>query len=72
VWSPCDQQPAIHYSNQDVQYTATVYVEKLRDHGVLISLADVSAAWRNDYAERLMRIIKGEAADLSADRELRG
>ena len=62
-------QPAIHHSDQGVQYAATAYVETLGDHGVLISMADVGAAWQNGYAERLMRTIKEEAVDLSEYRD---
>lgn len=38
---------------------------RLRDAGVLISMAEVGAAWQNGYAERLMRTIKEEEVDLS-------
>jgi putative transposase len=53
-----DHRPMIHHSDQGVQYAATAYVEMLADHDVLISMAEVGAAWQNGYAERLMRTIK--------------
>jgi transposase InsO family protein len=64
-----DHRPAIHHSDQGVQYAATAYVKVLEDHGVLISMAEVGAAWQNGYAERLMRTIKEEAVDLSEYRD---
>jgi len=64
-----DYRPEIHHSDQGVQYAATAYVEMLGDHDVLISMAEVGAAWQNGYAERLMRTIKEEAVDLSEYRD---
>jgi putative transposase len=57
--------PEIHHSDQGVQYAATAYVDVLVQHEVLVSMADVGAAWQNGYAERLMRTIKEEEVDLS-------
>lgn len=57
--------PEIHHSDQGVQYAATAYVDVLGQHEVLVSMADVGAAWQNGYAERLMRTIKEEEVDLS-------
>jgi len=59
-----DHHPEIHHSDQGVQYAALVYTETLREHGILISMADVGAAWQNGYAERLIRTIKEEAVHL--------
>jgi putative transposase len=57
--------PEIHHSDQGVQYAATAYVDLLSQRKVLVSMADVGAAWQNGYAERLMRTIKEEEVDLS-------
>jgi putative transposase len=57
--------PEIHHSDQGVQYAATAYVDLLNQHDVVVSMADVGAAWQNGYAERLMRTIKEEEVDLS-------
>ena len=57
--------PEIQHSDQGVQYAATAYVELLQQHHVAISMAEVGAAWRNGYAERLMRTIKEEEVDLA-------
>jgi putative transposase len=57
--------PEIHHSDQGVQYAATAYTARLQAAGVLISMAEVGAAWQNGYAERLMRTIKEEEVDLS-------
>lgn len=57
--------PEIHHSDQGVQYAATAYTQVLQDVNVQISMADVSEAWQNGYAERLIRTIKEEEVDLS-------
>jgi putative transposase len=57
--------PEIHHSDQSVQYAANAYTTRLRGAGVLISMAEIGAAWQNGYAERLMRTIKEEEVDLS-------
>jgi putative transposase len=57
--------PAIHHSDQGVQYAATAYTQVLQDVNVQISMADVGEAWQNGHAERLIRTIKEEEVDLS-------
>lgn len=57
--------PAIHHSDQGVQYAAAAYVGRLRDLGVTPSMAAVGEPRENGYAERLMRTIKEEEVDLS-------
>jgi transposase InsO family protein len=57
--------PAIHHSDQGIQYAATAYTQVLRDAEVQISMADKGEAWQNGYAERLIRTIKEEEVDLS-------
>lgn len=58
-------RPAIHHSDQGVQYAATAYVEMLTGAEVQISMASVGEPKENGYAERLMRTIKEEEVDLS-------
>jgi putative transposase len=60
-----DHRPAIHHSDQGVQYAATAYVELLQAHGVAVSMTDIGAAWQNGYAERVIRTIKEEEVYLS-------
>ena len=60
-----DRRPAIHHSDQGVQYAADAYIQTVEDQGILISMAVVGAAWQNGYAERLVRTIKEEAVNLS-------
>ena len=62
-------RPVVHHSDQGVQYAAAAYVEELQDHGILISMTDVGAAWQNGYAERLIRTIKEEEVHLSDYRD---
>lgn len=57
--------PAIHHSDQGLQYAASAYTELLQQHGVQISMAEVGEPTQNGYAERLMRTIKEEEVDLS-------
>lgn len=57
--------PAIHHSDQGLQYAATAYTELLKQRGVQISMAEVGEPTQNGYAERLMRTIKEEEVDLS-------
>ena len=57
--------PAIHHSDQGVQYAATGYVDHLTKLGVTLSMAAVGEPRENGFAERLMRTIKEEEVDLS-------
>ncbi len=63
------QAPAIHHSDQGIQYAVHEYIHLLRHHHVHISMADKGEAWQNGYAERLIRTIKEEEADLSDYRD---
>jgi putative transposase len=49
--------PAIHHSDQGIQYAAQEYVDLLRCHDVQISMADKGEAWQNGYAERLISLL---------------
>lgn len=57
--------PEVHHSDQGVQYAATVYVQRLQNLNVNLSMAAVGEPRENGYAERLMRTIKEEEVDLS-------
>jgi putative transposase len=61
--------PAIHHSDQGVQYAATAYVERLAGRGVTISMAAAGVPEENGYAERLMRTIKEEEVELTEYRD---
>jgi transposase InsO family protein len=61
--------PAIHHSDQGVQYAATGYVERLTGRGVAISMAAVGVPEENGYAERLMRTINEEEVELTEYRD---
>lgn len=61
--------PAIHHSDQGMQYAATAYVERLQSLGVRPSMAAIGEPRENGYAERLMRTIKEEEVDLSEYRD---
>lgn len=57
--------PAIHHSDQGVQYAATKYVERLVGRGVAVSMAAVGKPEENGFAERLMRTIREEEIALT-------
>ena len=57
--------PKFHHSDQGVQYAAMVYVDRLRNLGVKLSMAAVGEPRENGFAERLVRTIKEEEVDLS-------
>jgi transposase InsO family protein len=61
--------PAVHHSDQGLQYAATAYVQMLQDADVQISMTETGEAWQNGYAERLVRTIKEEEVDLSEYRD---
>jgi putative transposase len=61
--------PAVHHSDQGLQYAALAYVDRLRGLGVQLSMAAVGEPRENGYAERLMRTIKEEEVDLSEYRD---
>lgn len=61
--------PAIHHSDQGVQYAAYAYVDTLKEAGVAISMAEVGEATQNGYAERVIRTIKEEEVYLSDYRD---
>jgi len=58
-------KPEIHHSDQGVQYAAIAYVKVLEQASIAISMAEVGEAWKNGYAERLIRTIKEEEVYLS-------
>jgi transposase InsO family protein len=57
--------PAIHHSDQGVQYAATDYVNRLQSRAIAISMAAVGEPRENGDAERLMRTIKEEEVALT-------
>lgn len=62
--------PAIHHSDQGVQYAAHDYVALLRQHHITPSMAATGVPEENGFAERLMRTIKEEEVDLSDYRDI--
>src|SRR5205823_11745686 len=58
-------RPAVHHSDQGVQYAAAANVELLTAAGSRISMASVGEPEENGYAERLVRTIKEEEVDLT-------
>ncbi|HEV8223932.1 MAG TPA: integrase core domain-containing protein, partial [Rubrobacteraceae bacterium] len=50
----------IHHSDQGVQYASRVYVTRLQEAGVLISMAAVGNPYENAKAESFFRTLKME------------
>lgn len=61
--------PAIHHSDQGIQYAAPAYVQVLEQGGIQISMASAGKPEENGYAERLIRTIKEEEVELSEYRD---
>ena len=57
--------PAIHHSDQGVQYATPKYTSRLLRLDVKLSMAAVGKAWENGYAERFMRTLKEEEVVIS-------
>lgn len=50
----------IHHSDRGTQYCCNAYVEKLQDHGAVISMTEENHCYENAKAERMNGILKGE------------
>lgn len=61
--------PALHHSDQGVQYAASDYVDLLTQHHCAISMSERGDATQNGYAERVIRTIKEEEVKLSDYRD---
>lgn len=55
----------IHHSDQGVQYACPLYVEKLREAAIKVSMSEVGESNQNGFAERVIRTIKEEEVYLS-------
>jgi putative transposase len=63
-WALAQHRPAIHHSDQGVQYAATAYIYTRQAHGIQISMATIGEATENGDAERLIRTSKEEEVTL--------
>ncbi len=59
------RRPAMHHSDQGVQYAAMGYTAILRAHAITISMAAPGEPQENGFAERMMRTIKEEHVHLT-------
>jgi transposase InsO family protein len=50
----------IHHSDQGVQYAATAYVQKLKEHGMLASMSRKGNCYDNAFAETFFKTLKYE------------
>lgn len=57
--------PAIHHSDQGVQYCATGYVTRLEQAGVLVSMSAAGRPTENAFVERVIRTLKEEEVSLN-------
>jgi transposase InsO family protein len=53
----------IHHSDRGIQYCSSLYVNKLKEHGIQISMTENGDPRENAVAERVNGIIKGEYLD---------
>ena len=53
----------IHHSDRGVQYACDDYVEKLRDHGIQISMSRVGNPYDNAKAESFIKTLKKEEVE---------
>jgi transposase InsO family protein len=56
---PAGQNP-IHHSDRGCQYCCHAYVDRLREHGLAISMTEVMHCYENALAERINGILKQE------------
>jgi putative transposase len=56
---PAGQYP-IHHSDRGCQYCCHAYVDRLREHGLAISMTEVMHCYENALAERINGILKQE------------
>jgi putative transposase len=61
--------PALHHSDQGMQYAAPQYIETLRAAGIQSSMAAVGEPRQNGDAERVIRTIKEEEINLTESRD---
>ena len=59
----------MHHSDRGVQYASKEYVEKLLDHGFLISMSRAGCPWENARAESFMKTLKTEEVYLREYRD---
>jgi len=60
LWSRLPEPGLIHHSDQGVQYASSEYVARLKNAGVLISMAAVGNPYENAKAESFFRTLKME------------
>jgi len=54
----CNLKGCIHHSDQGVQYASTVYVQQLREVGMIPSMSSKGNSYDNAYAESAIKTIK--------------
>jgi putative transposase len=57
--------PAIHHSDQGVQYCATGYVTLLQNAGIAVSMSAAGRPTENAFVERVIRTLKEEEVSLN-------
>ncbi len=61
--------PALHHSDQGVQYAAKGYIELLTANRIRVSMSEPGCPTQNAFAERFMRTFKEEHVDYSDYRD---
>jgi putative transposase len=60
----------IHHSDRGVQYASSVYVERLHEHGIRISMAARGNPYENAQAESFFKTLKSEEVYLKEYRDI--
>ena len=53
-------KPLIHHSDRGLQYCSKLYIDKLTDNGITISMTETGSPYDNAVAERINGILKDE------------
>lgn len=60
-----DLSGLIHHSDQGVQYASYAYTDRLKEHGIRISMSRKGNPYDNAFAESFIKTLKAEEVDLS-------
>jgi putative transposase len=60
----------VHHSDRGLQYASKEYIDRLLQHGFLISMSRVGSPWENAKAESFMKTLKCEEVHLRKYRDL--
>jgi putative transposase len=68
-WNP-DLKGLIHHSDRGVQYTSYAYTDKLKEHGIQISMSRKGNPYDNAYVESFFKTLKVEEVYMNEYRDI--